>query len=95
MKLFWRCLNGLCDDWENMESLRAGLDIAPDALAACLRRAVAEGLADAFDFKEGLGFVRHEGPPDPPEKLWFFITDKGRKALDPMPVEWFSAGESG
>ena len=96
MKLLGQCLNGLCDDWENVESLCSHLGIAPKdepniaALDACLRRAVAEGLAEAFDFKETNGFVRHDGAMERTEKLWFFITERGRKVLGQMPEEWFA-----
>ena len=92
-----RCLNALCDDWENVESLRAHLEIAPTdvvgtvALDACLRRAVADGLADAFDFKGKEGFVRHNGALGKTADLWFFITERGRNALEQMPEEWFTS----
>ena len=99
MKLLGQCLNELCDDWENVESLCSHLGIAPTdeantvALDACLRRAVAEGLAEAFDFKENNGFVRHDGVLERTEKLWFFITERGRKILGQMPEEWFAFDE--
>ena len=92
-----RCLNELCDDWESAASVCAGLGIgAADAAGAgavgdCLRRAVEEGLAEAFDFREGAGFVRHVGGLENMEKLWFFITERGREALlEEMPEEWFA-----
>lgn len=95
-RMLGRCLNGLCDDWECAESVCAGLGIGPEdaagggAVRDCLRRAVAEGLAEAFDFREGSGFVRHDGGLENMEKLWFFITERGRAALEEMPEEWFA-----
>lgn len=95
---FGRCLNGLCDDWESVESVCAGLGIdladaaGAGAVGDCLRRAVAEGLAEAFDFREGAGFVRHEGGLEETAGLWFAITERGRAALEGMPEEWFADG---
>ena len=96
---FGRCLNGLCDDWESVESVCAGLGIgAGDAAGAravgdCLRRAVEEGLAEAFDFREGAGFVRHDGGLEETAGLWFAITERGRSALEGMPEAWFAEAD--
>ena len=98
---FGRCVNELCDDWESSASVCAGLGFGPADAAGgrlvedCLRRAVAEGLAEAFDFREGAGFVRHEGGLEETAGLWFAITERGRAALEGMPEEWFADGAGG
>lgn len=90
-RLFWRCLDALCDDWENVESVLAHLGLtvqSAEEVSACLRRAAAEGLVDAFSFSPEAGYVRVEPPDGDVARLWFFVTDKGRAALEDVPDAW-------
>ncbi len=91
------CLNAVCDDYENVESITAEVrrsshgNVGDTEVAECLSELAAAGLLNVFHFNAGSSryepvllknFVRDEL-----RRAWFLITPKGREELDANWVE--------
>lgn len=91
------CLNAVCDDYENIESITAEVrrsshgNVSSREVAECLAEMAAAQLVDVFRFDSRSG--RYE--PLPPATLtvdgiqtsWFLIAPKGQRELDSNWVE--------
>lgn len=88
------CLNAMADDHETVASIaedvrrstHGKLDEAD--ITACVAELLRDGLADAFRVNDASGeYVRTSSVPDHADRLWFHITDRGRRQLDENWVE--------
>jgi hypothetical protein len=90
------CLNAVCDDYENIDSVLADVrqatssDTNRERIKECFSRLVAQGLVSTYDYDTSKGkYVELSKPPSIGDNNWFFITAKGRNALD---KEWPDEG---
>jgi hypothetical protein len=91
------CLNAVCDDYENVESITAEVrrsshgNVSDAEIAECLSELAAAGLVHVFRFDPHSG--RYEPVPFPKvaaeglRQFWFLITPKGHEELDANWVE--------
>jgi len=84
------CLNALCDDYENVASIQAGvrwathgnINITEEEVKEGLIRLYKEGLVEVYDYDPlQTAFLLSEIAGDWNRK-WFFIAAAGRKELD-------------
>lgn len=84
------CLNGLCDDYENVSSVLPGVSrglgrpVTESEVAACLRRLAERKLIDVYGYDAGRKQYRRVAIADVPSvgEGWFMISDLGQKELD-------------
>ena len=91
------CLNAVCDDYENVESITAEVrrsshgNVSDAEIAECLSELTAAGLVNVFRFDPHSG--RYEPVPfakvaaEGLRQVWFLITTKGHEELDANWVE--------
>lgn len=91
------CLNAVCDDYENVESITAEVrrsshgNVGDTEVADCLSELAAAGLVNVFHFNACSG--RYEPVSftkvvtDDLRRAWFLITSKGQEELDANWVE--------
>lgn len=91
------CLNAVCDDYENIESITAEVrrsshsNVTADEVAECLAEMAAARLIDVFRFDSQSGRYEQLSPAtraaDGIQESWFLISQKGRRELDANWVE--------
>jgi hypothetical protein len=91
------CLNAVCDDYENVESITAEVrrsshgNVSDAEIAECLSELAAAGLVNVFHFDacsgryEPVSFTQFV--PADLRRAWFLITPKGQEELDANWVE--------
>ena len=91
------CLNAVCDDYENVESITAEVrrsshgNVGDTEVAECLSELAAAGLLNVFHFNACSGLYEHvlstKVVPHDLRRAWFLITPKGQEELDANWVE--------
>jgi hypothetical protein len=86
------CLNAVCDDYEDVESITAEVrksshgNVSDIDVADCLSELAAAGMVAAFWFDAGpsryVPADLHEVTPERLRAAWFRITPKGHEELD-------------
>ena len=91
------CLNAVCDDYENVESITAEVrrsshgNVGDTEVADCLSELAAAGLVNVFHFNACSGryepVLLTKAVTDDLRRAWFLITPKGQEELDANWVE--------
>lgn len=86
------CLNAVCDDYENIESITAEVrrsshgNVTADEVAECLAEMATARLIEVFRFDSGSGRYEPLSPApltaDDHQTSWFLISAKGRRELE-------------
>lgn len=83
------CLNSLCDDYENVDTVISDVRRATHAnvtkreIEESLSQILKEELAAAYDFDaEKSEYLVSPGPLNNLSQKWFLITEKGRERLE-------------
>lgn len=83
------CLNALCDDYEDIFNVtnevisQTGKKLSPTEVESLLDGLIELRLVDRFFYNSEIqSYVVDEGQSKPSNSCWFYITKKGRVALD-------------
>jgi hypothetical protein len=83
------CLNALCDDYENIPSIREDVrrsahgDVTEEEIRDCLVELKINGWAAAFKFNVSQSqYVEVDDLNGDWPNMWFHITNEGRQELD-------------